>query len=67
MNNDIKEIKEIMKDWFQKIEDKYVTKTSHDELKNKTELLYKVMYWVVWLVFTTLISTVLFKLWIWSK
>lgn len=66
MKEDIKEIKEIVKEWFKTIEDKYVTKATHNETKNRIDTLYKVLYWLVWFVFSILIWTILAKIWLWK-
>ena len=78
MKDDVKEIKQMLKDWFKEIRETFVTKDEHlakiNELKEENKLtkeniwlVYKAFYWFIWLVFSALIWVLLYKIWIWIK
>ena len=67
MKDDVKEIKQMLKDWFKEIRETFVTKEEHKTVKEKLDLVYKAFYWFIWLVFSALLWVLLYKMWIWIK
>ncbi len=65
MKEDIKEIKDLVKEWFKEIKDTFVTKEEHNNTKDRLDLVYKAFYWLIWVIFTILIWFILYKNWIW--
>ena len=59
MAKQLDKIESIIKEWFSKIEDKFVTKETHKLTTDKVTIIYRIMWTVWWLVLARIIWALL--------